>query len=110
MAARLVPILGVAVLALGPLALAGSAAGPLTMNARVLLQGHARTSAWAAIEVDLQNDGPPIRGELRMDGGAQSNARFAMEVSLPTNSRQTYVLHAQPPSPFVDRLELPVGD
>jgi hypothetical protein len=97
-AARLVAVLGVAVLALGPLALAGSAAGPLTMNARILLQGHARTTAWAAIEVDLQNDGPPIRGELRMDGGAQSNARFAMEVSLPTNSRQTYVLHAQPPA------------
>ncbi len=97
-AARLVSVFAVALLTLGPLALAGAAAGPLTMNARILLQGHARTSAWAAIEVDLQNDGPPIRGELRMDGGSQSNARFAMAVDLPTNSRQTYILHAQPPA------------
>lgn len=97
-AARLVSILGVALLVLGPLALAGSAAGPLTMNARILLQGHARTSAWAAIQVDLQNDGPPIRGELRMDGGSQNNARFAMAVDLPTSSRKTYILHAQPPA------------
>ena len=97
-AARLVSVLGVALLTLGPLALAGSAAGPLTMNARILLQGHARTSTWAAIEVDLQNDGPPIRGELRMDGGSQSNARFAMAVDLPTSSRKTYILHAQPPA------------
>ena len=33
-----------------------------------------------------------------MDGGAQSNARYAMAVDLPTNSRKTYVLHAQPPA------------
>ena len=56
-------------LALGPLALAGSAAGALTMNARIMLQGHARAGCWAAIQVDLQNDGPPIVGELQMDGG-----------------------------------------
>jgi hypothetical protein len=85
-------------LALGPLALAVNAAGTLTMDARVLLQGHARTGSWTAIEISLQNDGPQIRGELRMDGGAQSRARYSMAVDLPTNSRQTYVLHAQPPA------------
>ncbi|HEX3266175.1 MAG TPA: hypothetical protein VHR16_10950, partial [Candidatus Limnocylindrales bacterium] len=63
-----------------------------------LLQGHARAGAWAAIEVDLQNDGPPIVGELQMDGGSQANARYSMAVSLPTGSHQTYVLHAQPPA------------
>jgi hypothetical protein len=68
------------------------------MDARVLLQGHARAGSWAAIEVDLKNDGPAIQGELRMDGGDQSNARYSMAVNLPTGSRQTYVLHAQPPS------------
>jgi hypothetical protein len=62
------------------------------------LQGHARTGSWAAVEVDLQNEGPAIRGELRMDGGSQSNARYAMAVDLPTGSHQAYILHAQPPA------------
>lgn len=95
---RLAALLGVIVVGLGPLALAGAAAGTLTMNARILLQGHARAGSWAAIEVDLQNDGPSIQGELRVDGGSQSNARYAMAVDMPTGSRKTYVLHAQPPA------------
>ncbi|HEX3266319.1 MAG TPA: hypothetical protein VHR16_11685, partial [Candidatus Limnocylindrales bacterium] len=95
---RIGALLAIASMAVGPLAIAASAAGPLNMNARVLLQGHARAGAWAAIEVDLQNDGPPIVGELQMDGGSQANARYSMAVSLPTGSHQTYVLHAQPPA------------
>jgi hypothetical protein len=95
---RVGAILGMALVALGPFALSGAAAGELTMTARILLQGHARTGAWAAIEVGFQNDGPPVRGELRMNGGSQGNARYAMEVVLPTGSRQTYILHAQPPA------------
>ncbi|HET9853211.1 MAG TPA: hypothetical protein VFP56_12015 [Candidatus Limnocylindrales bacterium] len=98
LALRLASVLAAGAVLLGPLAIAGSAAGPLNMNARVLLQGHARGGSWTAIEVDLQNDGPPITGELRMDGGSESNARYAMAVKLPTNSHQTYVLHAQPPA------------
>lgn len=94
---RLGALLAVAALALGPLALTGAAAEGLTMSARILLQGHARAGSWAAIEVSLQNDGPRIEGELRMEGGAQSNARYSMAVKLETGSRQTYVLHAQPP-------------
>ena len=96
---RLGALLAVGAIVLGPLALAGSAAGPLNMNARILLQGHARTGSWAAIEVDLQNDGPAIRGELQMAGGDQANSTYAMAVDLPTSSRKTYILHAQPP-PF----------
>jgi hypothetical protein len=95
---RLLTLVAVLAIAAGPLALSGAAAGTLTMNARLLLQGHARVGAWAAVEVDLQNDGPGIQGELRMDGGSETNARFAMAVDLPTSSRQTYVLHVQPPS------------
>ena len=98
LAGRLGALIAMAAISFGPLALVSSAAGPLNMNARVLLQGHARAGSWAAIEVDLQNDGPPIVGELQMDGGSQANARYAMAVSLPTNSHQTYVLHAQPPA------------
>lgn len=97
-ALRVLTLFAVAALAAGPFALIGNAAGALTMNARLLLQGHARAGSWAAVEVDLQNDGPGIRGELRMDGGTQANARFAMAVDLPTNSHQVYVLHVQPPA------------
>ena len=97
---RLVSVLGLVVLALGPFAAATAAqqAASVTMNARILLQGHARTGSWAAIEVDLQNGGPSIQGELQMDGGTQSNARFATAVDLPTGSHKVYVLHAQPPA------------
>jgi hypothetical protein len=99
-AIRLVCALGIVALALGPLALTTAAqqAGAVTMNARILLQGHARSGSWAAISVDLQNAGPEIQGELRMDSGGQSNARFATAVRLPTGSRQDYLLHAQPPT------------
>jgi hypothetical protein len=97
-ALRLLTVVAVLAISAGPFALSGSAAGALTMNARLLLQGHARAGSWAAVEVDLQNDGPAIQGELRMDGGSQANARYAMAVDLPTGSRQTYVLHVQPPS------------
>jgi len=85
-------------LAIGPLASSAQGAEGLTMEARVLLQGHARTGAWSAIEVTLANDGPPIRGELRLDAGRGARTRFSMAVDLPTGSRQTYVLHAQPPA------------
>ena len=95
---RVAALVAVLTIAAGPLALTSAAAGGLTMNARIMLQGHARAGSWAAIEVRLKNDGPAIRGELRMDGGSQSNARFAMAVDLPTNSDKTYVLHAQPPA------------
>jgi hypothetical protein len=95
---RLVAAIGLVVAAFGPFALTAAAAGSLTMNARILLQGHARTGSWAAVEVDLQNDGPSIDGELRMDGGTQGTARFAMAVQLPTGSHLKYVLHAQPPA------------
>jgi hypothetical protein len=97
-ALRIAVLVAVAALGAGPLALTGSAAGGLTMDARLLLQGHARAGSWAAIEVKLANDGPTIQGELRMDGGSQSTARYAMAVDLPTGSRQTYILHVQPPN------------
>jgi hypothetical protein len=98
LAIRVIALLGVVATSLGPFALTGAAAGSLTMDARIMLQGHARAGTWAAIEVNLANDGPAILGELRMDGGSQSNARYAMAVDLPTGSRKTYVLHAQPPA------------
>lgn len=94
---RLAALVAVLAVALGPLALTGNAAGGVTMRARIMLQGHARVSSWAAIEVDLQNDGPSVDGELQMNGGSQGTVKYAMAVNLPTGSHKTYVLHAQPP-------------
>lgn len=95
---RAAALLAVAAVTLGPFAATGRAAQGLTMEARVLLQGHARVGSWMAIEVRLKNDGPPITGELRMDGGSQGLARFSLPVDVPTTSDKTYVLHAQPPA------------
>jgi len=88
-----------ALLALGPLALPVAAAdedGP-TMEARVLMGGHARLGTWMAIEVHLRNDGPSVAGELRLNGGSQSRTRFGTPVDLPTGSDKIYLLYAQPP-------------
>lgn len=85
-------------LVLGPLAISARAATAVQMSARVLLQGHARVGSWMAIEVDLANDGPAVKGEIQLAGGASGRTRFSVPVDLPTNSRQSYVLHAQPPA------------
>ena len=75
------------------------------MDARVLLEGHARIGSWLAIEVRVTNDGPPVSGELRLQGGAQGGTRFSVPVDLPSPSDKIYVLHAQPPS-FGQQLEV----
>jgi len=87
-----------AALVLGPLAVPTSAAQAVELEARVLLQGHARVGSWMAIEARLSNAGPAIQGELRIAGGAQGRSIFSVAVDLPTESRKTYVLHAQPPA------------
>ncbi|HYN70195.1 MAG TPA: hypothetical protein VEX41_08290, partial [Candidatus Eisenbacteria bacterium] len=102
--ALLAGLLVVAPLLLGPLAASAAAADGLQMSARVLLQGHVRVGSWMAVEVQLTNDGPPIVGEIRIDT-LQAGARYSMAVDLPTNSRKTYVIHAQPPA-FGSKLNL----
>src|SRR5262245_9897294 len=81
-----------------------AADGP-QMTARVLLQGHARLGSWLAIEVRLQNEGAPVTGELRLQGGAQGGTRFSVPVDLPSPSDKRYLLYAQPPS-FGQQLEV----
>jgi hypothetical protein len=87
------------VLGLGPMALPALAAvaDAPTMEARVLLGGHARAGSWMAIEVHLRNDGPSVTGELRLQAGTQSRTRFGTPVDLPTGSDKIYLLYAQPP-------------
>jgi hypothetical protein len=77
----------------GPVAPAG-----LTMEANVLMDGHARVGSWMAIDIHVANEGPAISGELRLAGGSQGRTRFGTRVDLPTQSDKTYRLYAQPPA------------
>lgn len=108
-AARIVAALGLASTALGPLAGATTAAETPTMEARVLLGGHARVGEWVAIAVHLKNDGPAVSGELRITGGTQSQTRFGTAVDLPTQSDKTYVIYAQPPA-FGSQFEIVLAE
>ncbi len=90
--------------ALLPLAGVARAAG-LTMNAQVLLGGNTRLGSWAAIVVDLVNEGPAVTGEIRLTGGSQGRTRYAIPVELPTGSNKRVTLYAQP-SPFRSTFDL----
>jgi hypothetical protein len=101
-------LLGLGLLA-GP-ALAADSDAP-TMEARVLLGGHARVGSWMAIEVHLRNDGPSVTGELRLDSGSQTRTQFGTPVDLPTGSDKIYLLYAQPPGFGRDvKVDLVEGD
>ena len=97
-AARIVAALGLALASLGPLAGPAAGADTPTMEAHVLLGGHARVGSWVAVSVHLKNDGPAVTGELRLAGGTQGQTRFGTLVDLPTLSDKVYLLYAQPPS------------
>jgi hypothetical protein len=83
---------------------AAAADGP-TMDARALLQGHSRVGSWLAIEVHLQNDGAPIVGELRLQGGAQGGTSFSLPIDLASPADKKFIIYAQPPS-FGQQLEV----
>ena len=51
-----------------------------------------------AIAVTVANDGPGVTGELRLNGGAQGRTRFGLPVDLPTGSRKSLEVYAQPPA------------
>jgi hypothetical protein len=81
----------------------------LTMEAAVLLDGHARIGSWMAIDVRLKNEGPPLAGELRLTGGTQGRTRFGTPVEAPTQSDQTHRLYIQPPG-FGREVEVSLVD
>jgi hypothetical protein len=95
---RIAAVVGVLLGALGPVAMPVTAAGGPTMEARVMLGGHARVGSWVAISVHLKNDGPAIDGELRIAGGTQSQTQFSVAANLPTQADKTFVVYAQPPT------------
>ena len=55
------------------------------MDARALLEGHARAGSWMAIAVDLTNAGPPSSGELRIAGGAPEVAHEVLHGRRPAD-------------------------
>ncbi|MDP9484067.1 MAG: hypothetical protein M3P84_12700, partial [Chloroflexota bacterium] len=96
----------------GPAARPVAAAGGVTLDARGLLAGHGRVGSWMAIAVTVANDGPALTGELRINAGAQGRTRFGLPVDLPTGSRKSLELYAQPPAfgQFIDvSLVTPTG-
>ena len=107
--ARIVALIAVVLGALGPAALPAAAADSPSMEARVLLAGHARIGSWVAISIHLTNDGPPVTGELRLAGGSQGQTRFGTPVDLPTQADKTYVIYAQPPT-FGSELKVDLID
>jgi hypothetical protein len=97
-ALRLLASLGMMAVLLLPAATPVAAIDGLTMEARPMLDGHARIGSWMAVSVRLKNDGPPVTGELRLTGGSQGKSRFGIAVDSPTQSDKTYVLYVQPPA------------
>ncbi|HET9345604.1 MAG TPA: hypothetical protein VFO05_07875 [Candidatus Limnocylindrales bacterium] len=89
----------------GPAARPAAAADGPQLEAHVLLQGHARLGSWLAIDVRLTNEGPPVVGELRLQGGTQGGTRFSVPVDLPSPADKRYTLYAQPPS-FGQKIEV----
>ena len=75
-----------------------AAADGLTMEARALLQGHARVGSWMAIQVASPTTGHRSSASCASPAAQQSRTRFGTPVDLPTGSRKTYVLYAQPPT------------
>lgn len=68
----------------------------IRLSARPLMGGHVRPGSWVGVRVHLENDGPAIRGELRLSGGTQQGSRYSAEVELPTGARQDHLLYTQP--------------
>ena len=95
-------------LAVAPATAVEAPAG-LTMEASVLMDGHARVGSWMAIDIRVANQGPAISGELRLAGGAQGRTRFGTPVDLPTQSDKVYRLYAQPPA-FGREIEISLVD
>jgi hypothetical protein len=72
------------------------AAADLTVQATALVGGHVRLGSWAAVSVTIRNDGPPVRGELRLAGNRAGVSSYGLEVELPTTSEKAFVLYGQP--------------
>lgn len=68
----------------------------LRLTAQPLMGGNVRPGSWLGVRVHLENDGPAVRGEVRLTGGAQQGSRYSVEVELATGARQDHLLYTQP--------------
>ena len=68
----------------------------VVMTAEPMLGGSVRPGSWMAVRVHLENDGPAVKGELRVSGVQTGATRYSLPVELATGARQDHVLYAQP--------------
>ncbi|CAN5721264.1 hypothetical protein BH23CHL7_BH23CHL7_08780 [soil metagenome] len=110
-AARLLAcvLLGAGVLLVGAPSSIG--ADGISLESTSLLGGNVRAGGWVAVQVNVSNDGPDMRGELRIRSQQQGRSIHAVEADLPSGARKQFVLYAQVPF-FGTRLvvELVSGD
>ncbi|MEP7361482.1 MAG: hypothetical protein ABI744_07875, partial [Chloroflexota bacterium] len=83
----------------------------IVINARALLGGNVRPGSWTAVAVHVENTGPSIDGEMRIDSGQDTGSRYGLEVHLPSGAKQDLTLYAQT-AIFGSRVnvDLVVGD
>ena len=75
-----------------PAARAADAISPITITAEPLLGGKVRAGEWAAVRVHVENAGPAVEGELRLDTIGSSDPGFAIPVQLATGAKQEHIL------------------
>ncbi len=88
--------LPVATQATDPAPVPSGAPALLRLTAQPLMGGNVRPGSWLGVRVHLENDGPAVRGEVRLTGGAQQGSRYSVEVELATGARQDHLLYTQP--------------
>lgn len=104
---RLARVLAAALLAGSSLlaTAAPSLAADPSLEAQPLLGGHIRSGSWTAVAVTVNNDGPAVKGELRLASADRRGSTYGTEVDLPTLSRKGYVLYGRPSS-FRTKIEV----
>ena len=65
----------------------------VTMTVEPMLGDRYRANTWAPIRVRLENDGPAVRGDVRISGGGQGST-FSLPVEVASGARQEHVMYA----------------
>jgi hypothetical protein len=67
----------------------------VSMTAEAMLGGSFTPGSWAAVRVNVGNDGPTIEGELRLRNRNPNASTFAVALQLATGARQEHILYGQ---------------
>ncbi len=71
----------------------------IKMQVEPHFSGHFKFGEWLPLRVTLENDGPPLRAELRADTTeAGGQTAYIAPVELPTGARKRITLYVMPPS------------